>query len=83
MVYSSSESSTSLVADASLLTCAQPLNYAGQHLIKLDPNTLNCDEIQPNGTWWTTPRIMIVIGVGLIVLFVVNIIIIIIVTRCR
>lgn len=52
------------VADAPLLTCASPADYAGKLLTKLDPDQMNCGGPNPNHSWWTSSRIVgLIIGI--------------------
>ncbi|CAF0880863.1 unnamed protein product [Rotaria sordida] len=72
--------SSHFVGDASSLTCATPSNYAGKKLIELNPDEMNCGGVLPNGTWWTTGRIIaVVIGGSAFILT--SIVIIVIMTR--
>ena len=52
------KSSPQFVPDASLLTCATPLAYAGKSLLKLDPEQMNCSGGDHGKSWWTTGRII-------------------------
>jgi hypothetical protein len=69
------KTSPHFVGDAKLLTCAKPSDYAGQFLIKLNPDEMNCGGDVPTKSWWTTGRIIgvvvtVVIG-GIIVVIIV------------
>ena len=62
------KTSPQLVDDASLLTCATPINYKGKFLIELNPDEMNCSGDKPNKTWWTTARIIIIISIGAVII---------------
>lgn len=50
--------SSQFVPDAAQLKCARPANYAGQLLIKLNPDMMACGQPSPSQSWWTIDRII-------------------------
>ena len=60
------KTSPKVVEDAKLLTCAKPSDYAGQFLIKLNPDEMNCGGDVPTKSWWTTARIIGVVVVSVV-----------------
>ena len=50
--------SSRFISDATQLKCVQPASYAGQFLIKLNPDMMRCGEHPPDESWWTTGRII-------------------------
>ena len=70
-----------VIADASLLTCTTPLIYAGQSLLKLDPDRMTCSA---DDHWWTTARILgIVFGIFVIIITTIVAVIIVLYFRRR
>lgn len=64
------KASAVLVPDASSLRCASPADYAGQDLIRLNPDAMNCGSSQADKRWWTFGRILGVASVTVCVVFV-------------
>ncbi len=76
------KNSSQFIGDAPLLNCSQPANYAGQFLMKLNPDEMNCGGITPKKSWWTPGRI-IGVSIGGCVAVLVLITFIIVFTRQR
>lgn len=62
------KTSPNFVADASLLTCAGPSDFAGKLLHDLNPDAMNCAGNIPDASWWTLKRIIIVVSACVTVL---------------
>ncbi|CAF0863715.1 unnamed protein product [Adineta ricciae] len=61
------------VADRSLLKCAAPTSLAGQFLLDLNPDRLNCGDEPPKHSWWTIGRILGILGgiIGIVISFII------------
>jgi hypothetical protein len=70
------KTSSHFVADAQLLKCLKPSIYAGQQLVTLNPDKMDCGGTPPSDSWWTVGRIVgVTVGGLLTVLVLISVIV--------